>query len=190
MDKEPQKRVELFVPLLLAHHQRLYQYLHMAMPRSQEIDIDDVLQETSLVMWQKFDESCPAGGFYTWACRIAHLKVLEWFARKARDVPILDRETLEQITLDETAEGESLTDIKPLLQLCMDKLPPRDRELIERRYEPGVRVEGIAIELGRPVNSVSKSLGRIRQTLWRCIDSALKSQISAAKHGGNDGHNA
>jgi len=33
-------------------------------------------------------------------------------------------------------------------------------------------VQVLAADLGRPVNSVSKSLGRIRRQLWKCINEA------------------
>lgn len=161
--------------LLLANQGRLYQYVRTVMPRSQEVD--DVLQEVFVVMWQKFDESFPPEGFYPWACRIAHWKVLKAISRNAHAVQGLNQQVLEQITADEQAEPEFLADTKMILQACLDKLAPRDRELIEWRYEPGVRVGGIAAKLGRPVNSVSKSLGRIRQALWQCVDEALKSQV-------------
>jgi RNA polymerase sigma-70 factor (ECF subfamily) len=176
MDEDPAKRVDRFMGLLLAHQERLYRYVRMVMPHSQHVD--DVLQETFLVMWQKFDDSCPAGGFYSWACRIAHLKVLEAFARNTRDVPVLDQETLEQMTADTVMEPDALANMKQFLERCLAKLPMGDRELIELRYEPGMRVDTIAAKLNRPANSVSKSLGRIRQVLWQCVDDALKAQAN------------
>jgi RNA polymerase sigma-70 factor, ECF subfamily len=176
MDAASPKRVEQFMQLLVAHQGRLYQYVRMMMPRS--YDVEDVLQETFLVMWRKFDESSPPGGFYSWACRIAYLEMLKSRERNIRHSHILNQEILHQLAADEAAEPESLADIKVMLQTCLDKLPPDDRVLIERRYEPGVRVDVMAAELGRPVNSVSKSLGRIRQTLWRCVDDARRAQAA------------
>jgi RNA polymerase sigma-70 factor, ECF subfamily len=167
-------RSEKFMRLLLAHQGRLYQYVRTVMPRSQEVE--DVLQETFLVMWQKFDESFPSQGFYPWACRIAHLKVLKALTRSGRNMSGLSEQVLEQITADEITESAFLADNKRILQGCLDKLPPSDRELIEWRYEPGMRVNTIAAKLGRPANSISKSLGRVRQALWQCIEDALKAQ--------------
>ncbi len=157
--------------LLVAHQGRLYQYVRMLLPRCQ--DVDDVLQQAFLVMWRKFDESYPDASFYAWASRIAYLEVLKVRDRRGRDVPVLDQEILEQIADDEAREPDYLSNIKTLLEPCMDKLPPVDRELIERRYQPGALVHLLAAELGRPVNSVSKSLGRIRRTLWKCINDAM-----------------
>lgn len=176
MDAVSPERVEQFMQLLIAHQGRLYQYVRMMMPRSQEVD--DVLQETFLVMWRKFDESSPPGGFYSWGCRIAHLEMLKARERNVRRSHILNQEILDQLAADEAAEPEFLVDIKVMLHACLDKLPPDDRMLIERRYEPGVRVDAMAAELGRPVNSVSKSLGRIRQSLWQCVDNTLRMQAA------------
>jgi RNA polymerase sigma-70 factor, ECF subfamily len=181
MEPTSSERVEQFMQLLIAHQGRLYQYVRMMMPRSQEVD--DVLQNTLLVMWQKFDGSLPPGGFYSWACRIAHLEMLKARERGVRHSHVLNQETLDQLATDEAADPELMADIKVMLQTCLDKLSPDDRVLIERRYEPGVRVDAIAAELGRPVNSVSKSLGRIRQSLWRCVDEALRAQAKERRRG-------
>ena len=128
-------------------------------------------------MWQKFDQSLPAAGFYPWACRIAHLKLLEAFARNVRDIPVLDREILEQVTADAMAEPEFLTDIKLMLQACMEKLPQGDRELIDCVMSPGCgRRHGGQAEPAR--QSVSEVIGTNSPVLWQCVDDALKSQAN------------
>ena len=170
MDTMPPENVDRFMKLLVGHQGRLYQYVRMLMPRGQ--DVDDVLQQTFLVMWKKFDESYSEASFYAWATRIAYLEVLKIRDRKSRDVPVLDQAVLEQIADDEAREPDYLANLKTFLESCLDKLGPGDRELIERRYQPGALVGALAAELGRPVNSVSKSLGRIRRTLWMYINEA------------------
>ena len=161
--------------LVAAHQRQLYQYVRMLMPCSQEVD--DVLQETFLVMWRKFDESCLPGGFYVWACRIAYLEVLKARDRNIRQVSVLDQEILDQLAADEASHPEFFATSDVMLQMCLDKLPKGDRQLIGHRYELGMRVNAIAVELGRPVNSVSKSLARIRHVLRQCITDALESQV-------------
>lgn len=167
MNSSPPDRVDRFMELLVSHQGQIYQYVRMLMPRSQ--DVDDVLQQTFLVMWRKFDESYAAESFYTWATRIAYLEVLK--ARAARrELSLLDDAVLEKLVAEEAREPDFLANLKMLLEACLDKLSPPDRELIERRYQPGVTVNALALELGRPANSVSKSLGRIRHALWKCIE--------------------
>ena len=69
------------------------------------------------------------------------------------------------------------------MERCADKLRPPDRELIGLRYLPGATVKRIAEQLGRPANSVCKSLARIRQTLWDCINDELAMKAETARHG-------
>lgn len=177
MEGDSAKRVDRFMGLLIAHQERLYRYVRMVMPHSQQID--DVLQETFLVMWQKFDESHPEASFYCWACRIAHLKVLEAYARNVRDVPVLDHDILEQITNDTLSESEAgQSDVMLFLRECLARLSQGDRELIRLRYEPGMQVNALATKLTRPANSISKSLGRIRRLLWLCVEESRNSRTT------------
>ena len=90
-------------------------------------------------------------------------------AASRRHFPGLDQEILEQIAAEESDDPASLANLKTLLAVCVAQLPPNDRELIEQRYQPGVRVGVLAERLNRPLKSVSKSLGRIRRTLLKCI---------------------
>ena len=156
--------------LLVRHQGRLYAYVRLLMPRVG--DVEDVLQQAFLVMWQKFDESCPEASFYTWATRIAYLEVLKARDRGHRNPALLDWEILEKIVAEESDEPGFLANLKTLLENCLSRLAPDNRELIERRYQPGAVVQVLAADLGRPVNSVSKSLGRIRRQLWKCINEA------------------
>jgi RNA polymerase sigma-70 factor (ECF subfamily) len=59
------------------------------------------------------------------------------------------------------------------LARCFEELRPNDRDLITARYTQGVNMSELADQIGRPTNSVYKSLGRIRQTLLACIERRL-----------------
>ena len=37
-------------------------------------DADDILQEVSIVLWEKFDEFDRSGSFKSWACGIARIE--------------------------------------------------------------------------------------------------------------------
>ena len=45
-------RNEVFVELLMLHQQRLYGFIYTLVPNP--ADAEDLLQQTSLVLWQKF----------------------------------------------------------------------------------------------------------------------------------------
>ena len=55
------------------------------------------------------------------------------------------------------------------LRRCIAGLPPRDRELIGRRYAPKATCQSVAKALGRPVRWVYKAVSRIRKSLWECL---------------------
>jgi len=156
---------------LMAHQRRLYQYIHLLLPRQQ--DAEDAMQNTLLVLWKKFDQFEQGTSFYAWASRTAYLEVLNFRRRNKRLVNVLDDGVFEQISADVAAREDLLEARRDAMLDCADKLPPLDRELLNLRYAPGATVKDVALRLGRPANSVSKSLGRIRQSLWDCINETL-----------------
>ena len=72
---------KLFLRVFLENERRLYAYILTLV--ANHADAEDVLQEASLVMWDKFDEEHPPDNFVAWACRIAYFKVLD-FSKKRR----------------------------------------------------------------------------------------------------------
>ena len=67
-----------FIRLFLQNERRIYAFIVSLLPDL--TDAEDVLQETSVVLWEKFDQFQPGTNFVSWACKIAHFKVLKHFA--------------------------------------------------------------------------------------------------------------
>jgi len=59
------------------------------------------------------------------------------------------------------------------LTRCIEKLTPRQRQMLQRRYGREGSVQQVARALGRSVASVSQMLYRIRLTLADCIRRTL-----------------
>jgi RNA polymerase sigma-70 factor (ECF subfamily) len=165
------KKVDRFMTELMQHQRRLYQYIHALLPRHE--DTEDAMQNTLLVLWEKFDQFQPGTSFYAWASRIAYLTVQNYRRSKSRLVTILDENVFEQIAADVHEQFDALELRRELMQHCAEKLRPTDRELLDLRYAPGATVRSLAQLMGRPANSVCKSLGRIRKALWDCINNAV-----------------
>ena len=168
---------------LMADQRRLYQYIHVLMPRQQ--DAEDAMQNTLLVLWKKFDQFDPDTSFYAWASRVAYLEVQNLRRRNSRLATILDVGVFELISADVAARHDLLEARREAMLRCADKLNLVDRELLDLRYAPGATVKDVSRRLGRPANSVSKSLGRIRRTLWDCINQELAA--SQRERPGEDG---
>ena len=56
------------------------------------------------------------------------------------------------------------------------KLKERDRDLLNRRYTPGITIKQVAEQLGRPAKSVYAALGRIRHALLECVERKLAAE--------------
>ena len=107
--------------------------------------------------------------FYAWASRIVYLLALRERRSISRHALVIEPAVLEQIAAEESDDPASLAHLNTRLAACVAQLPSGDRELIEQRYQLGVRVSCLAEKLNRSLKSVSKSLSRIRRTLLKCL---------------------
>lgn len=169
-------RMAEFVELYSRFYPRLQYYLMALLPSAN--DAADVLQESSLVLWEKFGDFEPGTNFYAWACKIARLQALKFRNRMGRTALILDDAVLEKLSLDAMT-----IDIDPAASLealayCLDRLTERNRGLIRRRYQPNASVRELAAEMGCSANALSKLLGKIRSLLHDCVERRLSSESS------------
>lgn len=157
-----------FLALYSHNYPRLQFYLMTLLPTAD--DAADVLQETSMVLWRKFSSYETGTNFFAWACKIARLQALKHRERRGKSLVAFDAHLMELLA-DEAADDRwAPGGLLPDLQACLERLSLRDRQLIQKRYEPDVSVGNLAAEIGRTANSLSKSLGRIRRALLTCIE--------------------
>lgn len=165
-------RVGEFVELYSAHYPRLQFYLMALLPAAG--DAADVLQETSLVLWKKFNTFEKGTNFYAWACKIARLQALKHRERQGRSAVVLDIGVLEKLAQEAEQHGPTHAveprELLGALSSCLERLSEADRTLIRKRYQPDSTVKRMAEEIGRSANSLSKSLGRIRRALLDCVE--------------------
>src|SRR5580692_9008759 len=93
-EPRPEKRNH-FLRLFLQNERRLYAYILTLLPH--RADADDVLQEASLVMWDKFDDANPPADFAAWGCRIAYFKVLDFCKKRQRSRVFFSQPMLERL---------------------------------------------------------------------------------------------
>jgi RNA polymerase sigma-70 factor (ECF subfamily) len=164
---------QLFLRLFLQNQRRLYAYILTLLPRRD--DAEDVFQETSLVLWGKFDAANPPADFAAWGCRIAYFKVLDFYKKRQRSRVCFSQEMLERV--GETAAIRAATlrldERSAALETCIEKLRPGDRDLLARRFALGATTESTAAEVGRSVDAVYKALAKIRHALFACITRTL-----------------
>src|SRR5262249_54869822 len=115
----------LFLRLFLQSQRRFYAYILTLLPN--RADADDVLQEASLVMWDKFDELHPPDDFAAWGCRIAYFKVLDFVKKSQRCRVRFSQEMLERLaeTAVEHAATLQLDERRDALAGCIQRLRPQ-----------------------------------------------------------------
>ncbi len=162
------QKTEQFVRLFALHQRRVYSYILTLVPHRP--DAEDVLQETSTVLWKKFDDYQPGSNFLAWACQIAYFEALSHRRRQQRHRLELRESFLELVAQETLARSDELEERYLALANCLEKLSDRGRDLIARRYTGGATVETIAAQVGRPVEGLYKAYQRLRRALAECID--------------------
>lgn len=172
METPDQKAIELaargrLVSLLTRHQQRILAYIHALVPDPH--DAQDVLQQTCLVICEKFHEFDPESDFVAWARQIAWWQVRSVRQRFARSRLLYDDDVLEAIAATAGAERSDPDRRLDALSRCLERLLPRDRDLVLARYESGGDVEHAAQRSGRSLQAAYKALTRIRRLLFDCV---------------------
>ena len=164
-------RYDEFVDLFSGHARRIYGYVYTMLPRW--ADADDVFQETSRVLWQKFGGYRSGTNFFAWACQVARYQVLFFRQRQQRSRVTFTDAFLEAVAASRGREDDRLEAEQRALAECMEKLKARQREIILSRFAPEATTKSVAARLGMSTDAVYKSLGRIQATLLECIEEAI-----------------
>jgi RNA polymerase sigma-70 factor, ECF subfamily len=168
------EETESFVQLLTANQSLLYAYIRSLLPDSQSVQ--DVLQETNMVLWRRSEEFEAGTNFIAWACKVAYFQVLAFYRDNKRDSMVFNVELVSMLAKQNEEKLAGSQDLQRILSRCLAKLPEQSRRLIQERYAPGASVQSIAKEQGRSVGAVSQMLYRIRQLLQECVQKTLASE--------------
>lgn len=161
------RRYELFVSLFTRHEPGLRVFVRSLVPEWD--DVDEVMQNTGLVLWRKFGDFDPDTEFMRWACVVARFEVLAWRRDKARDRHVFDPDLVELLA----TEAEELVEIcsaeRRALDRCLARLPESRRRLVIASYEPGVKIHEVAALAGKSATAFYKLLNRTRAALLDCV---------------------
>ena len=161
-----------FLSLFLRSEREIFRYVAALVPNV--ADAEDIVQQTALALWEKFDSYDPNQSFTPWACRFALNKARQWIERRQRWQALLEGGLAEELA---QRREELLPEIETRLKHlegCLNKLPAEQRSIVEGYYYRRESVEKLAQETGRTVAAAYKILQRIRHTLQTCIENTSK----------------
>jgi RNA polymerase sigma-70 factor (ECF subfamily) len=138
-------------------------------------DVDDLVQETNLVLVAKRETFEPGTNFIAWAFRVAYFKATTWRRDRMRE----GRVVLSEIAFQELASHaeEHFEERPPLdaaLAECLKLLPPKEREVVNAKYVERTPLVKLAATLGCSANSLHQMISRVRLTLRKCIEKHLR----------------
>ncbi len=139
-------------------------------------DVDEVMQEVSVVAWRKFDQLDDPDNFRRWVCVIARYEVLMYRRKKARDRFVLGAEVEDLIAKEGEAEFELRDQQLEALQQCVHKLPDAKRQLVMKVYSTNQPMHSIAKQLGKSDAAVYKLVSRVRKNLLECVQRSLSTE--------------
>jgi len=170
--EEPAAAQQRFLSLLLRSEREIFRYVAVLVPNV--ADAEDIVQQTALALWEKFEAYDSSQPFTPWACRFALNKTKQWIERRQRWQALLEGGLAEELAQRREELRPHIETRLRHLEDCVSKLSEEQRSMVEGYYYRREGIEKLAEGSGRTVAAAYKALQRIREALRACIENAGK----------------
>lgn len=127
--------------------------------------IEELIQETLLLIWEKPERFNHSSKISTWVFGIAYRKALKSMSRAARSSNNLDIDEYGETIADPLANLAENTEAQDWLNCALDILPADQRAVIELTFYHGLPYQEIAKILDCPENTVKTRMFHARKKL-------------------------
>ncbi len=137
-------------------------------------DAEDIFQDVSLLLWEKFGDWRPDGNFRAWARKMAWNKVQNW--RRLKSEAVWDPDViaaLDRAFDEEEKERGALADVKAALEHCLARLSAVNRLILHRLYGENNSYKALARFLNRSVRGLKVTSHRVREKVGECVERRL-----------------
>jgi RNA polymerase sigma-70 factor (ECF subfamily) len=163
---------EHFTRLWTSHQSSVANYVH-ALVRDRSA-AEDVLQETALLIFRRFEEYDAMRPFVAWALGIARCKVMGLRRDAARSRLVFDEEALLRFTESWAEQSVGQSERGAALENCIDKLADHARRVVRLRYFDDLTADQIAAKTGGSGPVIRVTLQRIREQLRDCVERQIR----------------
>jgi RNA polymerase sigma-70 factor (ECF subfamily) len=170
MNKDSQKHKRFF-QFYNSVHTSLYSFLFVLVHN--QVDAEELLQETAAVLWEKFDTFQEGTSFGAWAIQIAKYKALEFLRSSKRMRMIFEEAAYMAISEEAEKHSPEMGSYVRALNKCLGRLVEQDYKLLSLRYRKNLSVKQIAQMIGRSRTGLYQSYSRIFELLRVCIQKKL-----------------
>jgi RNA polymerase sigma-70 factor (ECF subfamily) len=174
--QENSRRTTDFVRLLKKHDYRISATILATVPHW--ADAEDLIQETSVRLWEQFHEYQPGTDFGAWACTVARYMVLAYRKRMQRSRLQFSQEIVSLLEGEVDALASSRHERLDALMDCLNTCDDRSRDMLRLCYEKGAVIKEVAREMGRSIQGVYMALSRLRKVLHECVERKLKKETA------------
>jgi RNA polymerase sigma-70 factor, ECF subfamily len=144
--------------LYLSYHRRLARFLSRFTSRYE--NIEEIINDTFMVVWQNAKEFRSASQVSTWIIGIAYRTALKSF-RRQKNHSVASLEDYPEQTVDPTVD----TEVNDWLKHGLNRLPIEQRLTLELAYHMGHSLEEIAAITDCPVGTVKARMFHAREKL-------------------------
>lgn len=167
----PERR-DRFLELFLLNQNRIFRYIVSTVPPW--VEAEELFQQTSLTLWQRWDEYDGTSDFSAWACGIAKNHLRNYVRKKENQQRFFGDELLDQLTAVQNKQRLYLDELQNALSRCLERLPPERRRLVHLCYGEKRTIQAVAEREGRTPNALYKLMRKIREVLYDCVTAAMK----------------
>jgi RNA polymerase sigma-70 factor, ECF subfamily len=145
--------------LYLGYHRRLSRFLARFTPRYE--NIEEIINDTFMVVWQSAKEFRNASQVSTWIIGIAYRTALKSLRRQKNHNASRSLDDYPEQTVDPTSD----TEVHDWLTHGLNRLPVEQRLTLELAYNMGHSLEEIAAITECPVGTVKARMFHAREKL-------------------------
>jgi RNA polymerase sigma-70 factor (ECF subfamily) len=166
-------RLKELTLVFLAERHALLAFIH-GLVRDRDA-AEEILQEIWLRLVAAVERGVEVDSPRSWFRGVAKNLILHHFRSQRRAKVVADSSLVEAMVeaaalAFEEGTGDPLAERSRRLMDCLDRLPARSRNLLQLKYEAGLRVAQIAERLARSEDAIMKALSRVRQILGDCVE--------------------
>jgi len=161
--------IEAFDELFRIYSGKVFNFAHFLLHSVEEAE--EITQEVFIVVWENRKKINPKFSFSSYIFGIAKHKILNVIRKKVYYYQYFEKKKIEQ---DTNCEDDFLNkELKELINECIEKLPPKRKEIFKLSREEGLTYKEIAKKLNISENTVDV---QIRKSLKQLQD-ALKNYL-------------
>ncbi|MFA5327469.1 MAG: RNA polymerase sigma-70 factor [Prolixibacteraceae bacterium] len=132
-----------------------------------ETETEDLVHEVFVKVWENKDKLKSYASFDAYLFTIAYNTTISFLRKKAKSIAYIEYVKSIQAEADEPdfIEGLNREDIDEKINLLIEKMPPRQREVFKMRHFRNSSYKEIALALNISVNTVENHLAKAHKYL-------------------------